>query len=71
MFLDEENEVWVLLAINYFGFIWGPVGMIISVPILSVLMLDYCVFFRVRSGRERFTEGLLRLSRRLKVEPNG
>ena len=32
-------EVWVLLTINYFGFIWGPVGMMIGVPILSVLKL--------------------------------
>lgn len=33
----KVHPVWVLLAINYFSFIWGPVGMIISVPILSVL----------------------------------
>lgn len=32
-------KVWVLLTINYFGFIWGPVGMMIGVPILSVMTL--------------------------------
>ncbi|CAJ1458941.1 unnamed protein product [Effrenium voratum] len=37
---DQEmkiHPVWVLLTINYFGFIWGPMGMMIGVPILSVL----------------------------------
>lgn len=33
----KVHPVWVLLTINYFGFIWGPVGMMIGVPILSVL----------------------------------
>ncbi|CAE7668203.1 tqsA, partial [Symbiodinium necroappetens] len=37
---DQEmriHPVWVLLTINYFGFIWGPAGMMIGVPILSVM----------------------------------
>jgi len=31
------HPVWVFLGINYFGYIWGPIGMMISVPILSVV----------------------------------
>eukprot|EP00441_Pelagodinium_beii_P035849 CAMPEP_0197627208 /NCGR_PEP_ID=MMETSP1338-20131121/5882_1 /TAXON_ID=43686 ORGANISM="Pelagodinium beii, Strain RCC1491" /NCGR_SAMPLE_ID=MMETSP1338 /ASSEMBLY_ACC=CAM_ASM_000754 /LENGTH=304 /DNA_ID=CAMNT_0043197863 /DNA_START=412 /DNA_END=1323 /DNA_ORIENTATION=- len=31
------HPLWVLLSINYFGYIWGPIGMMISVPILSVV----------------------------------
>jgi len=31
------HPVWVLLGLNYFGFIWGPVGMLISVPMLALL----------------------------------
>eukprot|EP00930_Biecheleria_cincta_P008705 TRINITY_DN110240_c0_g1_i1.p1 TRINITY_DN110240_c0_g1~~TRINITY_DN110240_c0_g1_i1.p1 ORF type:complete len:475 (+),score=39.60 TRINITY_DN110240_c0_g1_i1:115-1539(+) len=31
------HPVWVILGLSYFGFIWGPVGMLISVPILAML----------------------------------
>mmetsp|Transcript_105385 Transcript_105385/g.183287 ORF Transcript_105385/g.183287 Transcript_105385/m.183287 type:complete len:507 (+) Transcript_105385:76-1596(+) len=31
------HPVWVLLGLNYFGFIWGPVGMLISVPLMAML----------------------------------
>jgi len=31
------HPVWVLLSLNYFGFLWGPVGMLISVPLLATL----------------------------------
>lgn len=37
---DEEmsiHPVWVLLGLSYFGFVWGPVGMLISVPILAMM----------------------------------
>lgn len=37
---DDEmslHPVWVLLSLNYFGFLWGPVGMLISVPLLATL----------------------------------
>lgn len=37
---DDEmslHPVWVLLGLNYFGFLWGPVGMLISVPLLATL----------------------------------
>lgn len=37
---DKEmriHPVWVLLGLNYFGFIWGPVGMLISVPLMAML----------------------------------
>lgn len=37
---DQEmsiHPVWVILGISYFGFIWGPIGMLISVPILAML----------------------------------
>lgn len=37
---DEEmslHPVWVLLSLNYFGFLWGPVGMLVSVPLLATL----------------------------------
>lgn len=31
------HPVWVLLSLNYLGFLWGPVGMLISVPLLATL----------------------------------
>eukprot|EP00931_Biecheleriopsis_adriatica_P120594 TRINITY_DN95720_c0_g1_i1.p1 TRINITY_DN95720_c0_g1~~TRINITY_DN95720_c0_g1_i1.p1 ORF type:complete len:471 (+),score=121.88 TRINITY_DN95720_c0_g1_i1:63-1415(+) len=31
------HPVWVILGLSYFGFIWGPVGMLISVPMLAML----------------------------------
>lgn len=37
---DEEmslHPVWVLLSLNYFGFLWGPVGMLVSVPLLALI----------------------------------
>jgi predicted PurR-regulated permease PerM len=37
---DDEmslHPVWVLLSLNYFGFLWGPVGMLISVPLLAIM----------------------------------
>lgn len=37
---DKEmriHPVWVLLGLNYFGFIWGPVGMLISVPLMAMM----------------------------------
>lgn len=40
--IQEDKEmrihpVWVLLGLNYFGFIWGPVGMLISVPLMAMM----------------------------------
>lgn len=40
--IEQDREmnvhpVWVILGLSYFGFIWGPVGMLISVPILAML----------------------------------
>lgn len=35
---DDEmsiHPVWILLSLNYFGFLWGPVGMLVSVPLLA------------------------------------
>lgn len=37
---DQEmsiHPVWVLLNLNYFGFVWGPIGMLISVPMLALV----------------------------------
>lgn len=37
---DQEmsiHPVWVILGLSYFGFIWGPTGMLISVPILAMI----------------------------------
>lgn len=31
------HPVWVLVGLNYFGFIWGPVGMLLSVPLMAIL----------------------------------
>eukprot|EP00927_Polykrikos_kofoidii_P034207 TRINITY_DN29041_c0_g1_i1.p1 TRINITY_DN29041_c0_g1~~TRINITY_DN29041_c0_g1_i1.p1 ORF type:complete len:475 (-),score=69.38 TRINITY_DN29041_c0_g1_i1:206-1630(-) len=31
------HPVWVILGLSYFGFIWGPIGMMISVPMLAML----------------------------------
>jgi len=31
------HPVWVLLNLNYFGYIWGPMGMLVSVPLLAML----------------------------------
>eukprot|EP00927_Polykrikos_kofoidii_P065625 TRINITY_DN61362_c0_g1_i1.p1 TRINITY_DN61362_c0_g1~~TRINITY_DN61362_c0_g1_i1.p1 ORF type:complete len:627 (+),score=82.49 TRINITY_DN61362_c0_g1_i1:177-1883(+) len=31
------HPVWVLLGLNYFGFVWGAIGMLISVPLLAML----------------------------------
>jgi len=31
------HPVWVILGLSYFGFVWGPIGMLISVPMLSML----------------------------------
>jgi len=31
------HPVWIMLGLNYFGFVWGPVGMLISVPMLALL----------------------------------
>jgi predicted PurR-regulated permease PerM len=30
------HPVWILLGLTYFGFVWGPVGMLLSVPILAM-----------------------------------
>jgi len=38
--MDQEasiHPVWVILGLNYLGYIWGPIGMLISVPLLAVL----------------------------------
>jgi predicted PurR-regulated permease PerM len=40
IYADDDlslHPVWVLLSLNYFGFLWGPVGMLISVPLLAAL----------------------------------
>jgi len=37
---DKEmsiHPVWVIFGLAYFGFIWGPMGMLISVPILAMI----------------------------------
>jgi predicted PurR-regulated permease PerM len=31
------HPVWVILGLSYFGFVWGPTGMLISVPLLAML----------------------------------
>jgi len=31
------HPVWVLLNLNYFGYVWGPMGMLVSVPLLAML----------------------------------
>lgn len=31
------HPVWILLGLTYFGFVWGPVGMLLSVPIIAML----------------------------------
>merc|ERR1719213_1300228 len=31
------HPIWILLGLTYFGFVWGPVGMLLSVPILAML----------------------------------
>lgn len=31
------HPVWVILGLCYFGFIWGPLGMLISVPMLAMV----------------------------------
>merc|ERR1719265_3115445 len=30
------HPVWILLGLTYFGYVWGPVGMLLSVPILAM-----------------------------------
>merc|ERR1719401_1734080 len=38
--MDREmsiHPVWVLVGLNYFGYVWGPVGMLISVPMMALL----------------------------------
>eukprot|EP00928_Gymnodinium_smaydae_P010774 TRINITY_DN14060_c0_g1_i3.p1 TRINITY_DN14060_c0_g1~~TRINITY_DN14060_c0_g1_i3.p1 ORF type:complete len:529 (-),score=67.67 TRINITY_DN14060_c0_g1_i3:123-1709(-) len=40
--IEQDREmsihpVWVLLGLNYFGFVWGTFGMLMSVPILAML----------------------------------
>mmetsp|Transcript_41009 Transcript_41009/g.117844 ORF Transcript_41009/g.117844 Transcript_41009/m.117844 type:complete len:487 (+) Transcript_41009:179-1639(+) len=39
--IEQDREmgihpVWVLASLNYFGYIWGPVGMLISVPMIAL-----------------------------------
>lgn len=31
------HPIWILLGLTYFGFVWGPIGMLLSVPILAML----------------------------------
>lgn len=31
------HPVWVVFGLSYFGFVWGPIGMLISVPMLALL----------------------------------
>lgn len=31
------HPVWIILGLSYFGFIWGPLGALISVPMLAML----------------------------------
>jgi predicted PurR-regulated permease PerM len=31
------HPVWVILGLSYFGFVWGPTGMLMSVPILALM----------------------------------
>jgi len=31
------HPIWVLLGLTFFGFVWGPVGMLLSVPILAMI----------------------------------
>jgi len=37
---DKEmniHPVWVLLGLCYFGYLWGPIGMLISVPLMAMI----------------------------------
>jgi len=37
---DKEmniHPVWVLLGLSYFGYLWGPIGMLISVPLMAMI----------------------------------
>jgi len=37
--MDKEmaiHPVWVIGGLSYFGYIWGPIGMLISVPLLAI-----------------------------------
>lgn len=31
------HPIWILLGLTYFGFVWGPIGMLLSVPILAMI----------------------------------
>jgi len=31
------HPVWVVFGLSYFGFVWGPIGMLISVPMLALV----------------------------------
>jgi len=31
------HPVWVLLGLSYFGYLWGPIGMLISVPLMAMI----------------------------------
>lgn len=31
------HPIWILLGLTFFGFVWGPVGMLLSVPILALV----------------------------------
>lgn len=31
------HPVWVILGLSYFGFVWGPIGMLISVPMMALV----------------------------------
>lgn len=31
------HPVWVIFGLSYFGFVWGPIGMLISVPMMAML----------------------------------
>jgi len=37
---DKEmklHPVWIILGLCYFGFVWGPIGMLMSVPLLALM----------------------------------
>lgn len=71
---DEDmkiHPVWVLLGLNYFGYVWGPIGMLISVPLMA--MLKSALLSVMDSGdaiTSSWAEGILKCleGRRKRVE---
>lgn len=47
------HPVWVIFGLSYFGFIWGPVGMLISVPLLALLKTSAMSAARLASPKQQ------------------